>query len=947
MNGADLDPEIGFVFLEEARGYLRTLEDASVSASEKQAAAHSLKSAAGLVGLPELRAAAEAAERFLRARELEAAAAQVTRAQTLVRELDAVLARPAPGAAGAAGLGDGSGFDADETALLRSFFLDEAQEHLEGITSTLVQLEREPAGNQRQRRDLVDVLLRKTHTLKGSAATVGLAAAAEAAHRLEDVFAQLRNGRLALSLDRLDALISAVDTLRTVALAPDPAAARERLEAMVALLDAATAREAVPTPVEHHDSSESTDAPALESTAAPGPARVESGSGPHPEPTGDEPSTRDEDTGMFDGRHGAGERRTGGPQLLRVEVARVDVLMDAVGELVFDRTRIERRSTELRQVTRELSKTRAALRMMLAPLRAAGAAAEQGVRPSAEAIYNVVARIADVEGELAVQSAQLSRTTATLADDTEALRRTSSQLQTGLTQVRMMSVRGLFSRLARPLRELARRAGKRVELHTEGEETELDKTVVDQIVDPLVQIVRNAVVHGIETPELRLRAGKPALGRVSMSARHQGDSVYLEVADDGAGIDVERLRTLLVAQGRLSEAQARAMKQERIIAAIFEPGISTRDEADELAGRGVGLDVVRESIARLGGEITVTSVRGVGSRFSLRLPLTLAITQALLFKVGGQVYALPNVHVLQTTWIEASSPAMPTHVQLPSSEAGPVPLVSLHELLGAEPPKDTRRVPAVVLEFAGRRLAATCDKVIGPREIVVKSIGPLLAPLGIYAGATISGAGKVQLILDSAALAQLAYPPPPGDEAIPHAIEPGGSASVNVGPPMPGLVAHVVRDASRDTGSQPALRLTPPPSPAPSISQQMPTVAAPPRRVLVADDSRTVRETLSRILGGAGYIVDTAMDGLEAWEMLKDVEYDLLVTDLEMPRLGGFELLEKVRTGHATKLMPVLVISSRSAEAHRQRAAQLGANAFLAKPVQKPALMEQVGALLR
>jgi chemosensory pili system protein ChpA (sensor histidine kinase/response regulator) len=752
-------------------------------------------------------------------------------------------------------------------------------------------------------------------------------------------------------VERLDALVGAVDTVRSVALATDPAAARERLAAMIALLETATAREAIPQHLDPTDSGESTEPPTPRST----PVRVDSTSGPHPDPTPDESSTRDDDSSLFDERRGPTERRAGGPQLLRVEVGRVDVLMDAVGELVFDRTRIERRATELRGVTKELSKTRAAMRLMLAPLRAAGAAAEQGVRPSADAIYNVVQRLTELAAARAVQSAQLARTTATLADDTEALRRTSSQLQTGLTQVRMMSVRGLFSRLARPLRELARRAGKRVELITAGEETELDKTVVDQIVDPLVQIVRNAIVHGIETPEERLRAGKPQTGNITMSARHQGDAVYLEIADDGAGIDVERLRTMLVAQGRLGEAQARLMKPERIMAAIFEPGISTRDEADELAGRGVGLDVVRENIARLGGEISVTSVRGEGSRFTLRLPLTTAIAQALLFKVGGQVYALPNVHVLQTTWIEASSPAMPTHVAIPSSDAGPVPLVSLHELLGAEAPKDTRRVPAVVIEFAGRRLAATCDKVIGPREIIIKSIGPLLAPLGIYAGATISGAGKVQLILDSAALAQLAYPPSPGEEAVPHPIESGASASVNVGVPMPaGMgvhatsahathVAHVVRDTTRDTGSQPALRQI---GPGGSPSAQIAAVA-PPRRVLVAADSRTERETVSRILGGAGYIVDTATDGFEAWEMLKDVEYDLLVTDLEMPRLGGFELLEKVRTGHATKLMPVLVISSRSAEVHRQRAAQMGANAFMAKPVQKPQLMEQVGALLR
>ncbi len=935
MSVGDLDPEIGLVFLEEARGHLRTLEDAGAPTADKLAAAHGLKSAAGLVGQQELRTLAEHVERLWRAHEGEAAGAQVRRIATLLRELAAELgppeailtSEPSGGASGA--LGDTSGFDAEETALLRSFFLDEAQEHLESITQTLIALEREP-----HRRELVDVLLRKTHTLKGSAATVGLRTAAEAAHRLEDVFALLRSGRLAMTPELLDVLVSAVDTLRAVAMAAAPAAARGLLEGLVGQLAGfapgagassvaparATTGDGVPHPYEHVDSG-----PRTFTVVKP-----DSHSGPHPEPTGDEGGSRDEDGGLFDERRA--ERRTGEPQLLRVDAARVDVLMDAAGELVFDRTRIERRAQELRQMTRELSKTRAALRMLLAPLRAAAAAAEQGNRPSPEAIHAVVARVTDLEGELAAHSAQLARTTATLGDDTEALRRTSSALQTGLTQVRMMSVRGLFQRLARPLRELARRAGKKVELATSGEETELDKTVVEQIVDPLVQIVRNAVVHGIEAPHERARLGKPTTGRVMMSARHQGDSVFLDIADDGGGIDVARLRATLVAQGRLSEAQARALKDERVIAAIFEPGISTLSEADELAGRGVGLDVVREAIARLGGEIAVTSTRGEGTRFAIRLPLTTAMTQALLFKVGGQVYALPNVHVVETTWIEALAPALPTHLSVASSGVDePVPLVSLHELLGAEQPKDARRLPVVVLEFAGRRLAAICDKVVGPREIVVKSVGPLLAPLGIYAGATISGAGKVQLILDSSALAQLAYPPA-GDEAAVLEIVPPVAAETGA------FTLRGGRDPTRDTGGHAALR---------SASGQMPAVSAPPRRVLVADDSRTVRETVSRILGGAGYIVDTASDGQEAWDMLKDVEYDLLVTDLEMPRLGGFELLEKVRAGHATKLMPVLVISSRSAEVHRTRAAQLGANAFMAKPLQKPALMEQVGSLLR
>jgi chemosensory pili system protein ChpA (sensor histidine kinase/response regulator) len=957
---SELDPEIAAVFLDEARGYLIVLENRAASLDDKIAAAHALKTSAGLVGEGELRAAAEEAERLLRAREAEAATAPVARAEQLLRALAEAAGDPAAGGA----LGPDSGFDADEARLLRGFFLDEANEHLETIARLLQELEQRPA-----RRELVDELLRKTHTLKGSAATVGLRAAAEAAHRLEDAFAQVRAGRLPMSADTVDALVAAVDLVRAIASADEPGATADLLDRLVVSLaellrahggGPPPRRDATPTGLRERPAPPAHPPPVADAVPTPveggssGRLRItrltrgDSSSGPHPEPVVEDAS-RDEEV-LFEDRDRRTADRRHEPHILRVDAARVDTLMDAVGELVFDRTRLERRGQELRTLARELSKTRAALRLLLAPLRAATQSAQAGVPPSLEAVTALTTRVLEIESELAGHSAGLSRTTQTLLDDTEALRRTSSQLQSGLTQVRMTSMRSLFSRLAGPLRESARRAGKRVELATAGEDTELDKTVVEQIIDPLVQILRNAVVHGIERPEVRAIAGKPTVGRITMSARHQGDSVYLEVADDGAGIDVARLRQRLVSLGRVSPEQAAAMKPERVVAAIFEPGISTRDEADELAGRGVGLDVVRDGIARLGGDISVESSPGDGTRFIIRLPLTTAITQALLFKVGGQVYALPNVHVVETAAIEASTPAMPTHLTVRDE---PVPLVSLHELLGAEPPHDARRIPAVVLKFAGRKLAATCDKVVGPREIVVKSIGPLLAPLGIYAGATISGAGKVQLILDPAALAQLAYPAQAlGGDAVPAGPMEGATSTAAATPvPIPpqamatdpgfpmdaGPAVSASRRVGRDTGGVPALR---------SVSGQMAAVM-PPRRILVADDSKSVREAVTRMLASAGYIVDVAQDGWEAWEMLQDVDYDLLVTDLEMPRVGGFELIEKIRRDERWRALPVMVISSRSGEPQRQRASQAGANAFQPKPVSRPALLDQIALLLR
>jgi chemotaxis protein histidine kinase CheA/ActR/RegA family two-component response regulator len=808
----ELDRDLAEVFLEEAREHLAQLEGAA-SRPLKAAAARSLATAAGLVGLDEIKAAAD---------EAAAALARGGDAAPAARRVAALLAALQPAAEG--------GLDASELAQLLVSFREEARDHLDGMTAALLALERD-----RGQRALIGQLLRKAHTIKGSAATVSLDAVSDAAHRLEEVLVALGAGATPLSDEACDALIGAVDTMR-------------------ALLDVA------------HRKAEA--APLLARLATQLDAARPAGGRRDPSPTGPivirraalEDETIDE------------PRAADAAHLVRVDTARLDQLMDGVGELVFDRTRIERRAGELRTVMRELGRARTALRGLVRP---------RGDR-----------RIAEIEADLARHVAHLGRATAALLDDSEALRRTISVLQNGLTHVRMTRVRWLFQRLARPLRDLERGTGKRVTLQTTGGDTELDKAVVEKITDPMIALLRNALAHGIEPAAFRQARGKPAIGTISLTARHEGDAVFLEVADDGAGIDPARVRASLVAAGRLAPEAAAAATDEQIVAAIFEPGVSTRDAADELAGRGVGLDVVRENIARLGGDITVSSVPGVGTRFTVRLPLTTAISQAFLFKVGGQVYALPNVHIVETLSVESDGGEAPPSIELAGVTT---PLVSLHRVLGLEPPVDVRRVPVIALEFAGRRLAATCDKIIGPREIVVKSLGPLLSPLGLYAGGTISGAGKVQLIFDPAALVEIAYPAE--TRALP------ATAELAAGEPRP--------------------------------------------RILVADDSRTVRDAVARMLGAEAYVVDLAVDGQDAWEMLHEVRYDLLVTDLEMPRLSGVALIERVRDENgAAPRLPVLAISSRGAPL-RERAAAAGADDFLAKPVTRHELARRVARLLQ
>ena len=549
---------------------------------------------------------------------------------------------------------------------------------------------------------------------------------------------------------------------------------------------------------------------------------------------------------------------------------------------------------KIRGAIQELDEVSAELGAAFAEVRAF---APEGSEP-------VIGRLGELESAAIGAVAQLDRAARALVEDAEALRRTATQLQEGLTRVRMMSVRWLFARLQRPLRDLARDEGKRVELVTKGEDTELDKTVVEQITDPLIHLVRNAVTHGIEDPVTRTRRGKLPAGKVQIEARQEGDSVYLEVSDDGAGIEPARIRQALVRARRMSEAQALATANDQILAAIFEPGFSTRSEANQAAGRGVGLDVVRQNILRVGGDIVVASNPGEGTRFTIRLPLTTAISQAMLFKSGGQVYAVPHVHVADTIAVPRTHGRPPAEIDWREQRLA---VVALDQILGLPQPADEPRAPAVVVAFGERRLAIVCEKLIGLREIVVKGLGPLLAPLKLYSGATISGSGKVQLILDVAEL-----------------VARGPSLS-------PAAMADAAEDAERSADHQ--------------IGEAT-GEALPLPRVLVVDDSRSVREAIARILGGAGYVVETAVDGRQAWDILLERRFDLLVTDLEMPRMGGYELIARMRRVPALRRLPIIVVSAKASDPKMSRALELGAQVFMPKPVDRADLVAQADALV-
>lgn len=753
--------------------------------------------------------------------------------------------------------------DPEDAAAVREVFLIEAEDHLEAIARAIARLRAEPAS-----REGFEELFRKVHTLK-SAGGAGFDAVGHAAHKLEDALDRMRAKRQAATPAVLDGLLGIADVLRTLVEGDASGQVGRLAEALARIETTAQVieRGTVPPHLDEPLTGKRPSGPPL-------PERIELTPALAPE-------RRHRDS------NGPGRRRDD-VQMLKIDPDRVDELLDVVGEIVIDRTRIERRVFELRGLIRDVAGSRGTLRTTLQVYRRTNPRDPEVVAQAAEQLVAATTQLREVEAELSEALSNFERLGALLADDAESVRKASSRLQERLQRMRMAPVGALFSRVAHMAREAARVEGKLVEVVTEGDQTELDRTLGERLGDSLVQLVRNAVAHGIEAPDLRERSGKPRVGLITMVARQEGELFFVDVSDDGAGIDTELVRRTLVRSGRVTFEAAVAMTEEKLFTALFEPGFSTREDAGAVAGRGVGLDVVRDSIARMGGSITVASRRGDGTRFSVRLPLVTTISQALLFKVGGNVYAIPSVHVLESIELPPEALGRECAPSLGRLRDATLPMLWLDRVLGA-PPRPSALQQVLVLLYGDQRFLASCDKVIGPREIVVKLLPALLTGHPLFVGATISGAGKVQLVLDVATLAAQAR----GSLAPPSVL----------------------------------------------AAQNRP-------RILLADDSRTVRESVGRILTAGGYAVEVAADGAEAWELLGERPFDLLVTDLEMPRMTGLELCRRLKGEPRLRELPVVVISSRSGQMHRDGASEAGAFDMLRKPILRRSLLDCVGRAL-
>lgn len=508
----------------------------------------------------------------------------------------------------------------------------------------------------------------------------------------------------------------------------------------------------------------------------------------------------------------------------------------------------------------------------------------------------------------------LTRTVDSATTDLTTQARLTRDLQQDLMRVRMVQFASISERLYRVTRQASKEVNKRVNLDIRGSAVEIDRGVLEKMVGPFEHLLRNAIVHGIESRSARQSAGKNEIGELLVEIRQEGNEVVIQFSDDGQGLNLGRIRNKARTTGLLADDSE--LSDAEVTDLIFHPGFSTAEEVTELAGRGVGMDVVRSEAAALGGRVAVMSEPGKGAHFTIHLPLTLAVTQVVLLSTGGKVYAVPSVLVEQVQQLKVASLATAYNDGAVMWQGQRVPMFYLSALLGdtEAAPVAQHYSPIMILKSGNDRVAIHIDEVQGNREVVVKNIGPQLARMAGVAGATVLGSGDIVLILNPVPLAQRA-------------------AHENVRAPRMGA-----SDAPHQMGAVAEMTAAEPAGPKSEPVQGLRTHHI----VMVVDDSLTVRRVTQRLLSREGYQVVLAKDGVDALEHLQDVTPDVMLVDIEMPRMDGFDLTRNVRGDERTKDIPIIMITSRTATKHRNYAMELGVNEYLGKPYQEEALLKSI-----
>jgi two-component system chemotaxis sensor kinase CheA len=792
----------------------------------------------------------------------------------------------------------------DELQEILQDFLVEAFEMIEQLDQDLVELEQRPDDL-----DLLNRIFRVAHTIKGSSSFLNFDVLTKLTHHMEDVLNKARHGDLKITPEIMDVVLASIDQMKALLFSirdtGSDATSGINIDPTVVKLDAvssgraidaaapaapaaaAPAPQADPAPAEDEPDYANMSAEDVEkeierllrerqeadekrrqekrasgeampemeapqeidedkegSAPAPQPAQPAT---PAPKPAVTVPAAAAVATPPAAGADGQASGGTTVEQTIRVDVNRLDHLMNLIGELVLGKNRLIK-------------------------------------------IYSDVEE--RYEGEQFLD--ELNQVVSSVSTVT-------TDLQIAVMKTRMLPIGRVFNRFPRMIRDLSRELNKKVELIMSGEETELDKSIVEEIGDPLVHIIRNSADHGVEMPDVRAAAGKSETGIVELKAYHEGNSIVIEITDDGKGLDPLVLKSKAVEKGVISEKEADAMSDKEAYSLIFKPGFSTAAKITNVSGRGVGMDVVKTNIEKLNGIIEVDSGVGKGTTIKLKIPLTLAIIQALLVGVQEEFFAIPLSSVLETVRITQDDIFLVEGKSVLRLRSEVLSLVKLSDIFGIEATmEENENLYVVIIGLADAKIGLVIDRLIGQEEIVIKSLGYYLKGVDGIAGATIRGDGRVTLIADVAALMQMAK------------------------------TAHKKVDTSKKaTAAVAAVAKKTEPSD---------------YRVLIVDDSKTDRSIMKNSLKPLGVTIIEAGDGVEALNIIKssDQNFDACLIDIEMPKMDGYTLASEIRKYNKYRNMPLIAVTSRTGKTDRMRGVEVGMSEYITKPYSPDYLMNVV-----
>ncbi len=709
----------------------------------------------------------------------------------------------------------------DDMQELVQDFLVETNEIIENLDHDLVELE-----SNQNNLDLLNKIFRGAHTMKGSSSFLGFNKLAELTHHAEDILNKLRKSEMVVTREIMDTLLAFVD--KTKQIITDIENGTDTTDCTSVIEDLKLASEGKLTAKAKSSPAPQANQTASAPAAAPAPK-------PQAAPKQEAPK--------------APQQATQVEQTIRVDVSRLDSLVNLVGELVLSRNMLSQIAGELEN---------------------------------------------KFENEYLVEQLLVA---------TNSIGMNTTELQLAIMKTRMIAIGKVFNKFPRVVRDISRDTGKEIELVISGEETELDKQVIESIGDPLLHMIRNSCDHGVETPDVRVAKGKPRMGTVNLSAYHEGNHVVIEIKDDGAGMDPNKLKRKAIEKGVISVDEANSMDDKQAFSLIFKAGFSTAEKITNISGRGVGMDVVRTNIEKLNGIITIDSKIDEGSIFYLKLPLTLAIIQALLVEVAGETFAIPLASVVETVRI--------TNEEIHSFEGREVlklrdrvlSLIRLDEAFALDE-LEQDEIYVVVVALAEKQLGFIVDKLIGQEEIVIKSLGEYLGGNPGIAGATITGDGRVRLILDVAGVIEVA-------QNMPRRIRNTKKLSSNK--------RSAVQSSSRKSNAV---------------------------KVLICDDSSTDRKITKKVLESQDWIETVeAPSGKDALNILgRDHSIDLIISDIMMPDMDGFNLSRNIREKGYN--IPIIAMSARMEPADRKKINASGINVFIQKPINQQLLLDKIDELI-